>query len=420
MKKWVKLQSTEIKHKKRKEILNARITNIMRTTWTKHQFHLVDSSQLPILTAISVMLMVLSVVFRWHPSSNTVVLFWDQWILTHISFIMFTVALLSWFISVVRESNAGYHTRIVQKGLKLGMLLFIVSEVLFFFAFFWAFFHFSLAPSVFIGCVWPPKGTQPIDPWGLPLVNTLLLLSSGITITLAHHAILKSTLVAYRKIFVKYLFCTIVLGVIFLLCQAIEYKYGIAFSWKDNVYGSIFFVTTGFHGFHVTFGTLFLCFCLVRDAFYLLVNKPYGLFFAIAYHFYAPLIKKVIHLDQKWKNVKTLEFVVIHPYAPPFTDPSDPLFKGWNIRVFRELMHSILFLLPTKMARKLVYRTRPTTYTPSQLNNMELTLKIIKRVWQKDVSSPTQHLGFEAAAWYWHFVDVVWLFLFVTIYWWGS
>jgi len=418
MLRWVQIQTPKIKPIGRKELLKIHNKKLVSSTWTKHQFHLVDSSQLPILTAISVMLMVLSVVFRWHPSSNEVVMFWDQWVLTHVSFIMFTVALLSWFISVVRESNAGYHTNIVQKGLKLGMILFIVSEVLFFFAFFWAFFHFSLAPSVFIGCIWPPKGTQSIDPWGLPLVNTLLLLSSGVTITLAHHAILKSTLLVYRQIFIKYLFCTIVLGIIFLLCQAIEYKYGISFSWKDNVYGSIFFVTTGFHGFHVTFGTLFLCFCLVRDSFYLQVKKPYGIFFTIAYHFHARWIKKIVIANSKWKDVKFIELVVLHPYYLPFTD--FPFFKGRSIFIPRELLRGILFFLSPGRARKLVYRTRPTTYVPSQLNDMETVLHVIQKVWQKNVSSPTQHLGFEAAAWYWHFVDVVWLFLFVTIYWWGS
>jgi len=231
--------------------------------WEKHQFHLVATSQLPILMALSTMLVVLSLVFYWHPSEIKSVV-WLDFMTMHIAFIMFTLTLLSWFIMVVRESQAGYHTAIVQQGLRLGVVLFIVSEIMFFFAFFWAYFHYSLSPSVFIGYAWPPMGIQPLDPWGLPLTNTLLLLSSGVTITFAHRAIVNAQTTYHQLAFMKHLVSTIILGVTFLVCQGIEYKYGITFSWKENVYGSIFFTLTGFHGFHVTFGTMFLWFCLVR------------------------------------------------------------------------------------------------------------------------------------------------------------
>jgi hypothetical protein len=137
-------------------------------------------------------------------------------------------------------------------------------------------------------------------------------------------------------------------------------------------------VTTGFHGFHVTFGTLFLCFCLVRDAFYLQVNKPYGIFFAIAYHFHAPFIKKVVAANKKWKGVNFIELIVLHPYYLPFTD--FPFLKSRSIYIYRELLHSILFLFNPVKTRKLVYRTRPTTYVPSQLNDMETVLGVIKKV----------------------------------------
>ena len=345
----------------------------------QHQFHLVNTSQLPIITAFSAMLLAMSFIFYWHPSDNTLLVRLDA-IVMHIAFIAFTFVLLSWFISVVREAQAGYHTEVVQHGLRLGMILFIVSEIFFFFAFFWAFFHFSLAPSIFIGCVWPPKGIQPLDIWGLPLVNTLLLLSSGVTITLAHHAILKATNYHQHRIFAKHLLATIILGITFLICQGIEYKYGITFSWKENVYGSTFFVTTGFHGFHVTFGTMFLWFCLVREwlttrrRYILTHTKPTGL----------------LH-DLIW-----------------FTTNCQYILRD----DFR------------KMRRKLGFRGPYAQHKQEEYTNLQQTCyehtDNLLHLLPSFGFSPKQHLGFEAAAWYWHFVDVVWLFLFVTIYWWGS
>jgi len=287
----------------------------------KHTFHLVDNSLLPFTTGFSAMLVAMSLVFYWHGSSVEFTAKFDSF-LAEAALFIFTAVLFSWFIIVVREAGQGHHTKAVRTGLRYGMALFIISEVMFFFAFFWAFFHFSLSPSVALGCVWPPKGIQPLDIWGLPLINTLLLLTSGVTITLAHHAILKASNFSGHEAFTKHLIVTIILGLTFLTCQWIEYKYGITFKWKENVYGSTFFVTTGFHGFHVTVGAIFLLFCLVRQ----LITTP-------------------------------------------------------NFELFN-----------TKFA----------TYRSS--------LSFTKG----------QHFGFEAAAWYWHFVDVVWLFLFVTIYWWGS
>ena len=301
----------------------------------KHTFHLVEQSQLPIITGLSVMLLVLSLVFYWHPSRSVSVHHMDIFVM-HIAFIIFLTVLFSWFITIVRESGEGHHTKTVQNGLRYGMALFIVSEVMFFFAFFWGFFHFSLSPSIALGCVWPPKGIQPLDIWGLPLVNTLLLLSSGVTITLAHHAILKGGQFTFQYKFIQYLLVTIVLGIAFLICQGIEYKYGVTFSWKENVYGSSFFVTTGFHGFHVTVGTIFLLFCLIRA---ILTSTAW---------FTCSLYQKVLS-PQTGLSVDTLQAY------------------------------------------------------------------LAKHAFTKE-----QHFGFEAAAWYWHFVDVVWLFLFITVYWWGN
>jgi len=204
---------------------------------------------------------------------------------------------------------------------------------MFFFAFFWAFFHFSLVPSIAIGSIWPPTGTQVLNVWGLPLVNTLLLLTSGVTITIAHAYILRNN----NDGFFWYLFLTVILGVTFLFCQAYEYKYGVKFSWRDNIYGSIFFITTGFHGLHVTIGTLFLAFCWFRH-----------------------LLTTMLPLYAK---------------------------EGEFTGVVRFLEANF-------------------SYNASKGSYWAMT--------------PNFHFGFEAAAWYWHFVDVVWLFLFLTIYWWGG
>jgi len=205
-----------------------------------------------------------------------------------------------WFRDVIREGTyLGYHTVAVQHGLRYGMLLFILSEVCFFAGFFWAFYHSSLAATVEIGGVWPPPGIEVLNPWDVPLLNTLILLLSGATVTWAHHSILQGN----KANAVLGLTLTVGLGLIFTALQAYEYIES-SFTISDGVYGSTFFMATGFHGLHVIIGSTFLLVCLLR-----------------------------------------------------------------------------------------------------QIKNHYTT---------------THHFGFEAASWYWHFVDVVWLFLFVSIYWWGS
>lgn len=210
------------------------------------------------------------------------------------------VTSINWWRDVIREATyQGFHTSPTARGLRVGIILFIVSEVFFFFSFFWAFFHRSLRPSVEIGRVWPPAGIITLSPWGVPLLNTLVLLSSGVTVTWAHHSLLANS--TPERVWA--LLFTILLGVYFTYLQACEYA-ETSFSISDRVYGAVFFVATGFHGAHVIIGTTFLAVCFFRT---------------ISLHF-----------------------------------------------------------------------------------------------------RDSHHLGFEAAAWYWHFVDVVWLFLYVSIYWWGG
>jgi heme/copper-type cytochrome/quinol oxidase subunit 3 len=210
------------------------------------------------------------------------------------------VCMFLWWRDITREGTLeGRHTNIVQLGLRYGMILFIVSEIMFFFAFFWAFFAASISPTVEIGNIWPPKGIDAFNPFEVPLVNTLILLCSGATITYSHHAI-----TAGNKIEAIFgLVLTVVLAIIFTGLQGFEYV-SANFSITDGIFGSTFFMATGFHGFHVLIGTIFLCVCLVR-----------------------------MSLDH---------FTMEH------------------------------------------------------------------------------HFGFEAAAFYWHFVHIVWLFLYVAIYFWGG
>jgi cytochrome c oxidase subunit 3 len=256
----------------------------------KHPFHLVDPSPWPFVSALSCLVLATGGVLAMH--SLDVWVFW-------VGVIMILLTAVGWWRDVIHEANTpGVHTFKVQQGLRMGMVLFIMSEVMFFAAFFGAYFHASLAPTEATGHMWPPKNIIPFDPFHLPYLNTLVLLLSGTTITWAHHALLEKK----HKEVLQGLGITIALGLIFTTLQAVEYAHA-AFSLKDGIYPSTFYMATGFHGLHVMIGTVFLAVCWVRA------------------------------------------------------------FRG------------------------------------------EFT--------------SGHHIGFEAAGWYWHFVDVVWLFLFISIYWGG-
>jgi heme/copper-type cytochrome/quinol oxidase subunit 3 len=253
---------------------------------------------------------------------------------------------LSWFLNILLESAEGFHTRMVRAGIHFGILLFICSEVMFFFAFFWSFFHYALVPSDEIGSIWPSLGTPIVDKLSLPLLNTVILLTSGLTITLAHHFLLtfrkekgaRIDIVHFAKtLFLFFLAATIILGVLFLCCQVFEYAKGLDFTWRGNLYGSLFFIMTGFHGLHVTIGTIALLFCFFRHIF---------------------------------------------------------VVRGEEIPT--DLVSFVNNLLAPKNS-KLVAETS---------NNYSF--------------KASQNIGFEATAWYWHFVDVVWLLLFIAVYWWGE
>nr|YP_214827.1 cytochrome c oxidase subunit III [Pseudocarcinus gigas]AAT52155.1 cytochrome c oxidase subunit III [Pseudocarcinus gigas] len=216
-----------------------------------HPYHLVDMSPWPITGSISAMMLTTGLIKWFHQyNMNLLILSLAATLLT----------MIQWWRDVTREGTyQGLHTSLVVKGLRWGMILFIVSEVLFFFSFFWAFFHSSLAPTIEIGMYWPPSGIQPFNPFQIPLLNTTILLSSGATVTWAHHAIMESN----HSQAIQSLGLTILLGVYFTMLQAFEYIEA-SFTIADSVFGSTFFVATGFHGLHVIIGTSFLFICFLR------------------------------------------------------------------------------------------------------------------------------------------------------------
>lgn len=220
-------------------------------------FHLVKPSIWPFFSSLFTMSFLMNMAITFHyKSANSVSL-----ILMSFFFLVWSAG--SWWFDVSIEGfKGGYHTKKVRLGLRMGMALFIVSEVMFFFSFFWAFFASSLAPVFNIGGVWPPVGITVISPWSIPLFNTFVLLTSGVTITYSHHAIQQND----NEIVLSGFILTLFFAIIFTLTQLKEY-YDSSFTISDSVYGSLFFLMTGFHGVHVFIGTCFILVCFVRYAF---------------------------------------------------------------------------------------------------------------------------------------------------------
>ncbi len=224
----------------------------------QHDYHIVNPSVWPFFTAVATFIMLVGAIF-WL-NADMPWLFWA-------GLVGVVYAAVNWWADIIKEGAQGDHTPVVKIGLRYGMALFIMSEVMFFVAWFWMYFKHAIFPMQSAefypdGGVWPPQGVELIDPWGLPLLNTLILLSSGATATWAHHAIMEND----NKTFVRALFYTIVLGVVFTGVQAYEYYEIIhlsLFGESGNIFQSAFFAATGFHGLHVIIGTIFLIVCLV-------------------------------------------------------------------------------------------------------------------------------------------------------------
>ena len=269
------------------------MTQLIRNNFQSHPYHLVSPSPWPLNTSISLFALTTSGVLTMHGYNNS------QYFLLF-AFLLLVFSMSFWFRDVISEGTyLGNHTLAVQRGLTIGVALFIVSEGLFFLGIFWAYFHSALSPTIELGAHWPPMGIDAINSFELPLLNTIILLSSGVTITYAHHSIIQGN----RSGALYGVVYTIILALIFTALQGVEYSVS-SFTISDSTYGSCFYFGTGFHGLHVMIGTAFIA---------------VGLWRIYAYHL---------------------------------------------------------------------------------TNN--------------------HHLGFESAILYWHFVDVVWLFLYISVYYWGS
>lgn len=239
-------------------------------------FHLVAPSPWPILVSFALLEMAIAGVMYMHgyPHGGSL-----------LSLGNFTVigAMVLWFNNITLEGTyEGSHTKQVQKGLTIGILLFIVSEVFAFLSVFWAFFHSSLSPAIEIGGVWPPQGISALDPFGVPLLNTMLLVSSGAFVTYGHHALIKGN----RKDSIYGTFFTVILATVFTGFQYLEYSEA-GFSFSDSVYGSAFYASTGLHGFHVIIGTIFIGTMFFRHSnYHLTINHHVGFESSILYwHF---------------------------------------------------------------------------------------------------------------------------------------
>ncbi|MCK5495341.1 MAG: cytochrome c oxidase subunit 3, partial [Hyphomicrobiaceae bacterium] len=234
----------------------------------EHDFHIVNPSPWPVTASISALAMAIGLIIWMRTLGGGPGLFGvdGPWFFVA-GFAGVSLSAFFWWRDVIREANAGDHTPVVQLHFRYGMILFIASEVMFFVAWFWAYFDASIAPdsvkeiarSEFNGGVWPPAGIEIFDPWHLPLLNTLILLCSGTTVTWAHHSLIHGD----REGLKKGLWLTILLGAVFTAIQAYEYA-AAPFAFGGNTYSSAFYMATGFHGFHVLVGTIFLIVCLVR------------------------------------------------------------------------------------------------------------------------------------------------------------
>ena len=225
----------------------------LKNVFQAHPFHLVDNSPWPISISWTLFYMAIGAVLSMQGfvmGPNLLLL----------GLLSTTIIMFFWFGDVNAEGSfLGNHTKEVKKGLVLGFLLFVVSEVMAFASVFWAYFHNALSPAVELGGTWPPLGITPLDPFAIPLLNTFLLLSSGAFITYGHHALIGGL----RKDAIISIFWTIVLAVVFTLFQYFEYS-NADFSIADSIYGTVFYASTGLHGFHVIVGTIFIFWSFTR------------------------------------------------------------------------------------------------------------------------------------------------------------
>lgn len=254
-------------------------------------YFILNLSPWPILTALNTFNLIIS---------NIIIINFKFNLISLINFLIIIIISILWWRDVIRERTfQGNHNFFIINLIKFRIILFIISEIFLFISFFWNFLHNSLAPSIELGLNWPPKNIIFFNPLLIPLLNTIILLTSRFTITLTHFYLLNNS----KKKTIIFINLTIILSIYFLILQALEYNQA-TFTFSDSIFGSSFYIATGFHGLHVIIGTIFLIINLLR--------------------------------------ILKLHFSFIH------------------------------------------------------------------------------HIRFELAAWYWHFIDIIWLFLYITFYWWNN
>nr|QNV11876.1 cytochrome c oxidase subunit III [Mellinus arvensis] len=253
-----------------------------------HPFHMVTLSPWPLYLSLNLLNFMMSSLLWMN--------FKDKFGFIS-SLIVSLLIVYQWWRDVVRESTfQGYHTRLVGSGLRLGMCLFIVSELFFFVSIFWCYFHSALSPSVEIGSSWPPENVKLFNPYGIPLLNTMILISSGFSITWSHHSMLSGDMLDSAM----GLMLTLLMGFWFSYFQVQEYKEAF-FSFSDGIYGSVFYLATGFHGLHVFIGTVFLVinYCrLVNDHFKL--EHHLGFEFSIWYWHFVDIVWLFLYMFVYW------------------------------------------------------------------------------------------------------------------------
>ena len=261
--------------------------SIDKKNYQNHPFHLVFPSPWPFYSSLSLLSLTL----------NGVLIIQDFIGITFfvlLSFILLFITMIFWFKDIITESSyLGNHTSGVRKGLNVGIGLFIISEALFFLAIFWTYFHSCITPTIELATKWPPTGVESIDPFEFPFLNTLILLFSGISVTYSHHSLIEGN----RKSYIISLLFTIILALFFTILQVIEYSISF-FTVSDSIFGSCFYIGTGFHGFHVIIGTIFLLFGLIRSLFYHFTEDHHlGLEFAILYWHFVDIIWLILFIS---------------------------------------------------------------------------------------------------------------------------
>nr|YP_009867816.1 cytochrome oxidase subunit III [Nemania diffusa]QKG05015.1 cytochrome oxidase subunit III [Nemania diffusa] len=256
------------------------MTQVVRSSFQNHPFHLVSPSPWPMYTSISLFSLASSGALSMHSFSAGYNIFYLA-----LALVVFSMSF--WFRDIITEETfLGNHTGAVQKGLNLGVILFIVSEALFFMAIFWAFFHSALTPTVELAGAWPPLGITPVNPFELPLLNTVILLSSGATITYAHHSLISGE----RQGALYGTIATVLLAIIFTCFQGVEYSLS-SFTISDGIFGTCFYFSTGFHGLAILIGTIFIGTALWRIyRYHLTDNHHLGFEASILYIYFVDVV----------------------------------------------------------------------------------------------------------------------------------